>query len=303
MWSEPFIAASFLFIVGVSLVLSRERAPDGRAWHRRLLWRAGGLYALAVALFVPHYGVALPDLSLSPGILSVIAVALALTGSTLATSRPATATGGLGVAVVAVTVALEGWALSVPGLNAGPGGAFPLVAFTAAGALVGLAHRAHGRHALTWASAIAALPFLVVVLVGAPWTTTHLSMHPSYGGDVALVDIFTAPTRRVAVPFWNHSVAGFLGLLLPLTLALRLLVAAESIVKRPPATVVCLIGRHALVAYVGHLIVLGVLSLVGLTPPGPLATWGLVLALALAAATAGATLEGGKRRHNRARAW
>lgn len=304
MWAEPFIAASFLFIVGVSLVLSRERAPEGRFWLRRLLVRAGGLYGLAVALFVPQYGLALPDLVASPGILSVIALALAAVGCALVTPRPATAVALLALGVLAVTGALDAVGWSVPGLNGGPGGAFPLVAFAAVGALVALGTRRAGPRALGVTAAAAVPLCLLVVGLGSPWTTTQLSVHPDYGGEVALTGIFSIPAESVPLAFWNHSVAGCAGLLLPVVAALGALELARPWLSRPPLGQVGLLGRHALAAYVGHLVVLGLLEIAGLTPRNPWQTWGLVALLGVAATGAAAALEARKREpHGRPRAW
>jgi hypothetical protein len=296
MWSEPYIAASFLFIVGFSLVLSRERTEDRHGWLRRLLLRALGLYGLAALLFLPHYGLAFPDLLLSPGILSAIAVAVAAVGAGLATSRPARATVALAVGGLLVAGTLEGFDLSVSGLNAGPGGVVPLISFTAAGALLALSYRTWGRRVLDVVTGAAIVPLALVVLVGSPWTSLHGSLHPDYGGEVALAEIFTIPRAEVRLLFWNHTVAGCLGLLLPLCLTLRVLVTVGPWLKRSPWSWVGLIGRHALLAYVGHLVVLGVLELSDLGPRTPWQTWGLVAALAATAAGAGAGLEAWKRR-------
>jgi len=296
MWSEPFIAASFLFIVGFSLVLSRERTRDPGRWRRRLLRRALGLYGLAVLLFVLHYGFALPDLLVSPDILSVIAIAIATVAVTLTTSRPVVATLGLTGVTLAVTAACELFDVSLPGLNAGPGGALPLVAFTSAGALLATAQRRWSRRALDVAVAAAVVPLIIVLLLGVPWTRLHVSLHPDYAGEVAIAEIFTVPEARVRLLFWNHTVAGWFGLLLPLAAVLRLLVAAESWLQRAPASLLGLIGRHALAAYVGHLIALGLLDLVGRGPQNPVQTWLLVAALVTAAASASAGREAWKRR-------
>ncbi len=296
MWGEPFIAASFLFIVGFSLVLSRERAGSQRRWLHRLLARALLLYGFAVVLFVPHYGLALPDLLLSPGILSAIAVAVAANGCALATAWPRRATGAVAVTGLAVAGGLEWLQLSLPGLNAGPGGAVPLLTFTAVGALLGQLYRAAGHRAIDWALAASVVPLLLVSWSGADWTQLHLSLHPDYGGEVALAEIFTVPATTSRLFFWNHTVAGCLGLFAPLLLVMRLLMAAERWLQKAPASALTQIGRHALVAYVGHLIVLGVLDLTGLGPRSPGQTFGLVALLATAAAVTGTAIESRKRR-------
>ena len=295
MWSEPFIAASFLFIVGFSLVLSRERTRDSDRWRWRLLWRALGLYGLAMLLFLPHYGFALPDLLFSPGILSAIAVAVAAVAVALTTTRPVVAALGLTGLALAVTAACELYDVSLSGVNAGPGGALPLVAFASAGALLATAYRRWSRRALDVAVAATVVPLAIVLLIGARWTQLHVSLHPDYAGEVAIAEIFTAPRDSIRVLFWNHTVAGWFGLLLPLAAALRLFVAADPWLDRAPASLLGLIGRHALAAYVGHLIALGLLDLAGTGPQNPVQTWVLVAALTAAAAGASAGLEAWKR--------
>jgi len=296
MWGEPFIAASFLFIVGFSLVLSRSRTCDRRAWLRRLLWRALGLYALAVLLFLPHYGMAFPDLLVSPGILSAIAVAIASVGAALATPRPGVATSVLAAGGLVVAGALETFDISVSGLNAGPGGALPLLSFAAGGALVALGYERWGWRTLDVVAGVSIVPLAVVLLAGAPWTDLHASVHPDYGGEVALTEIFTVPRAEARLVFWNHTVAGCLGLLLPLSAVLRVFVLLTPTLNRLPMSLVGLIGRHALLAYVGHLVVLGVLELSGLGPRSPWHTWALVAALCAAAAGTAAGIEAWKRR-------
>src|SRR6185503_12436030 len=72
LWLEPYIAASFLFVAGFSLVLSQKhgKARGARPFVAKIARRALGLWALSVVLFVPQYGLALPDLIVSSGILS-----------------------------------------------------------------------------------------------------------------------------------------------------------------------------------------------------------------------------------------
>jgi uncharacterized protein (TIGR03382 family) len=126
-------------VVGISLELSWSRArSEGahswRDWYARLLVRALTLYVVAVLLFLSQYGFELPDAFLSPDILSAIAVALVLVG--LALRGGLSAVSLLGAFVLAVVWCLQAWGVTCSGVNAGPGGAFPVVAFSALGVLV-----------------------------------------------------------------------------------------------------------------------------------------------------------------------
>lgn len=272
MWTEPYVAASFLFIAGVSLALSHGRA--GSTFLRKALTRSLGLYALAVVLFVPQYGVELPDLIASPGILSAIALSLAATSLALASLRPDSALAVVALAVLVATAWLDGRGVSVPGLTAGPGGAFPLVAVAAIGAW---AWRA-GRPGLVTVMVLGAVGSVALLASGARWTTEHVSLYRVHTGQLALLELDKA-SPRVAATFWNHSALGALALLLPIGATLAV---AQSVGRRLTLAPLALLGRHALAVYVVHLGLLGVADLTGLTPKSPAQTW-----LAIATVTVG----------------
>lgn len=280
MWAEPFIAASFLFIAGAAASLAHERA--GSAFLPATLRRALGLYALAMVLFVPQYGLELPDLLVSPGILSAIAVALASTALALRSRAPELALGGLGLGVLGVTAFLDRSGATVPGLNAGPGGAFPLIAFAALGALAMRAWRRTGWRAFGFGLALA-VPLLGVVLwLGQSWITERSSLYRVHDGQLALLHL-TEESPRAPVRFWNHSALGALGLFAPLLASLWVaLSACGRLAERRMLAPMLLLGRHALGAYVAHLGLLGVVELAGLSPGTPVGTWGLCAGLALA---------------------
>ena len=277
MWAEPFIAASFLFIAGVALALAAEKA----GFLAKALRRVPVLYALAVLLFVPQYGVDLPDLLASPGILSAIALALALVAGALASPAPNATLCALGLVVLGVTAFLDRSGATVSGLNAGPGGAFPLIAFTALGALVTRAERRTGARAFGFGLALAVPLFVAALALGGSWVTERVSFYRAHSGQLALLSLGTdAP--RAAMRFWNHSAVGAVGLAAPLlgSLALALWAGRKLAGSRALAPFLVL-GRHALAVYVVHLGLLGVLDLAGLAPRSPVATWGTVAAIAV----------------------
>lgn len=272
MWTEPYVAASFLFIAGVSLALAHERG--GSEFLRKALARSLGLYALAVVLFVPQYGVELPDLVVSPGILSAIALSLAVTALALASASPDRVLALAALVVLGATAWLDLRGASVPGLTAGPGGAFPLVAVSALGAW---AWRARWR-GLATITLVGALCSLAALAMSARWITEHASLYRVHSGQLALLEL-AKDARRAPTFFWNHSALGALGLLLPIGATLALLRAAA---KRLTLTPLALLGRHALAAYVVHLGLLGVADLTGLAPRSPAQTWLMVAVLTLA---------------------
>lgn len=305
MWAEPYIAASFLLVVGFSLALSRARASNGRRWLRHLAGRAGTLYLLAVLLFLVQFGPVFPEAFVSPGILSAIALAILVVGLSLTAPRPLSALAGTTILVLGITAALDAWNHPVVGLTAGPGGAFPIVAFSAIGALVGSWFWQRGPRVLVWTAGICAIPFGAALVREAPWISWHPSQFPEYGSEVALWGLLGAePSRTVATHFWNHTVWGWLGLLLPLSLSLGSLIGAQDrLASTWPAWPALVVGRHALAAYVGHLGVLGCLEIAGLGPSGPVATWMYATALFLLAAVCGALWERGHEPVAHLRAW
>jgi hypothetical protein len=293
MWAEPFIAASFLFIVGFSLALSRQKYGPSRAWLRRLLTRAVVLYVLSVLLFIPHYGLQLPDLLVSSGILSVIALAIIVVGTTLTGARPAAILVLVASGAALATVALERSGLSVPGLNAGPGGTLPLIAFAAVGALAALLERRAGLRGVAIATAVSAVPLAAACLLDGSWVTSHVSLYRDQGGTLALASLVDASSGSpTPVHFWNHSAWGLLGLLFPLGVSLLSCLGLQQMLARWGAfRAVMLLGRHALGAYVGHLVVLGALALTGFVPPDARWTWALIGGLACAATLAAAAVD------------
>jgi hypothetical protein len=282
LWAEPFVSAAFVFIAGYSLVLSRARTAPGGRWLTRLAQRALGLYLLSVGLFWMEYGLALPDVWASSGILGVIALSILGVGATLCSGRPLPWLFGLFGAVLATEVVLELGRWTLPGLNAGPGATVPLVAFAAFGAIAGEMRR-NGR---PLGSLIVAASGLLGLAMGRPWVSTQLSSYLDFAGDLAVARHFhPASARLVPTPFWNHTAWGTVGLIGPVLMALLGLTAlAPAWIAARPISPVVLIGRHALGAYVGHLLVLGLISLLGLGPAH--AGWSLGYVLLL---TAGAT--------------
>jgi hypothetical protein len=295
-WAEPFIAASFLFIAGYSVVLSKAHsagAPE-KLWLGKLLRRALGLYLLSVALFIPQYGVTLPDLLASSGVLSAIALSIAAIGVALVSPRPLLGLSSIALGVIAVTAVLDLGGGTVSGLNAGPGGAFPLLAFAAFGALSARGVGARGARGLAVGAAIL-LPVSGAVLIsGAPWLTERTSHYAGSSGSSVLGALLRGEPldASVAVAFWNHSAIGALGLLLPLCVVLLLaLTAQRAIANMSIFAPLLLLGRHALLAYVVHLGLLGAIDALDFAPSDPLGTLGLVLALVLICCAMAAGLE------------
>ena len=291
MWAEPFIAAAFLMLVGVSLVLSWRRTQDDRSWLRRMLVRALGLYAISVALFVLQYGWALPDLLLSSGILSAIALAICVTSAVLRTRAKAVWLGLLAALSPAMAWLLELKGLHFSGLNAGPGGVVPIIGFAFWGALVMLWGRQ--RPVMLWVGGVAMALTAFAYFSRQPWSLTLASHYDDFGGELAALGLIglAQPEGVKTTLFWNHSAVGFLGLSLPLWIGLALAIMARQWTTGRIWLGVHWIGRHALAAYVAHLLLLGLLDAVSFGPKNAVQAWLIVGALVVFAALFGAWLE------------
>lgn len=285
-----YVAASFLFIAGFSLVLAHRdaasRAPS--LWLRGVLRRAGWLYLLSLLLFLPEHGVEFPDMLASSGILSVIAVAVVMTATALLARRSRLVLALAYAGVLGGTWLLERQEWSVSGLNAGPGGAIPLIAFSAAGALAAKLYLQRGTRALFAATAITSPIFLIALAQDAPWLALYPSTYQDHGGlAIAHWIGMSSPTRDVVQHvFWNPSTVGALGLVFPVAATSVVLLAiqkriASSWLFRP----LLLLGRHALLVFVAHYGLLGLVDLAGLRPPH--GGWTLLLLASLVAACTG----------------
>jgi hypothetical protein len=281
--AEPFVSAAFVFIVGYSLVLSRARATVAAEWLAHLSRRALGLYLLSVGLFFLEHGPEWPDLWASSGILAVIAASILAVGGLLCSPRPLAWLAGLLGTVVSTEMLLEHVDRTVSGLNGGPGGAVPLLAFAAMGAIVAHVPR-NGRPI---GLLILATLGLLWFSAAEPWVSTRSSLYQDFGGDLAVARLFRpASALRVTVRFWNHTAWGTAGLVAPILLALwGLGVMPAAWVAARPVRPLVLVGRHALVAYVGHLCVIGLGTLLGIVPPHAGST--LVYVVLLTAGAAG----------------
>ncbi|HEU5073342.1 MAG TPA: heparan-alpha-glucosaminide N-acetyltransferase domain-containing protein [Polyangiaceae bacterium] len=258
---EPAVSVAFLWLVGWSLDRSFGRAShSGTAWGRwyaGALLRAATLYALGVLLFTLQYGVVAPDVWASPDVLSTIAWAIVLVGAWLSLGLWGLIGGAL--AVLALTALLETRGVHVSGLNAGPGATLPLVAVACAGACQGRTGSDRLTSSFLW-------PALAVVLIAL-----------ALGLPGKLLDQHSSGQTHIgALWFWNHTLKGILvyggSVVVGVTAFVRSRLGA-----RRWALPLRLLGRHALVAYVGHLLVLG--SIDRWFDPGP--GWSSLVSVAL----------------------
>ncbi len=280
---EPFITSLFLFVAGYSVVLAFRAGKSRKAWWAKAGRRALQLYLLSIGLFVLQYGVDLPDLLLSSGILQVIALSVLCVGACLSTRAPELALLLASILGFAVTAALEAWGTSVSGLNAGPGGNTPLMAHACFGALTALAVARNRRGALGRLLLITGVLSGAALLVQGDWTTTHISQYRDLGGQSFITAAISGALQDAplsSVSFWNHSTRGAAALLFTLVGMLAIfLLPASRLFRASACTPLRLVGRHALFVYVFHLCALGVIDASGLNPTSAALSWGLVAAL------------------------
>ena len=260
--AEPAISACFLFLVGWSLAHSwtrvksmHEPALTGQ-WLRGCFRRAGALYVGGVLLFLLHYGANFPDAVVSPDILSVIACGIVVVGACLCAAPLVRWIAVVGF--LALALLLESEKISIAGLNAGPGGVVPALAFAFGGAafrLVEVQSKAAAR-----AVAVGAMTSsLVALALPGPMVLEHVSHYRLADGTLA------------PIGFWNHTTLSVFVLLGPLVASTLLLNLRPAVAGHVSIAPLRLIGRHALASYIGHLLLLGVVTRSWSLPRGALA--------------------------------
>ncbi|HQB45807.1 MAG TPA: hypothetical protein PLV85_19510, partial [Polyangiaceae bacterium] len=222
------------------------------------------------------------------GILSVIAVAMVLTAAAITSSRPITALALVVGVVMAVTYGLEAMNVSVSGLNAGPGGAIPLVMFSAMGAWSAKLYLQHGVKAVAAVAMIASPGFVIALTRDEPWLALYESVYKDHGG-LAIAHYLGLATPKgeiVSRVFWNPSTIGAIGLVTPVASTTALMLWKQGRVAHKAALRPLLwLGRHALMVFVAHYALLGMVDLMGLRPSH--AGWTLGLWAALIALCSG----------------
>ncbi|OUR87074.1 hypothetical protein A9Q81_26790 [Gammaproteobacteria bacterium 42_54_T18] len=298
---EPIISAQFLFISGFSLTLSLSKVLkttpiSKRRWLFSLSPKLILLYLVSVIFFIGDNGIQLPDLFVSSGILSIIAISMALTGSMLITPKPII-TLTLAIAVVTMTAfVLEQSKTSIIGLNAGAGGAIPLISMTFIGAIIGILYQRFHNNGLFAAAAVGCFIGLLSITSQYPWTVDVKSEFLLFYGDPVTAVLHSIqhalgigdlqPTN-VKAHFWNHSSIFLFRTSGGLTfiLVVFMLAFANSSNSSKVTRVLNNVGKYALFVYIFHLVLLGVLEVTGIKPTTGWQTWLLVVALVLLGAT------------------
>ena len=299
---EPIISAQFLFISGFSLTLSLSKvlksasATSKRQWLLSLPPKLILLYLVSVIFFIGDNGIQLPDLLVSSGILSIIAISMALTGCMLISPKPMIT---LTLAIIAVTLAaymLEQSELSIIGLNAGAGGAIPLISMTFIGAIIGILYQRFHNNGLFIAAAVGCFIGLLSITSQSPWTVDVKSEFLLFYGDPVTavlhsiqhaLGIGDVQPSKVKAHFWNHSSIFLFRVSGGLTLVLVIFMLAFKNRSNSSKVIHVFnnVGKHALFVYIFHLVLLGVLEVTGIKPTTGWQTWLLVVLLVLLGAT------------------
>lgn len=273
---EPMISAMFLFIAGFSLVLShsqkKESAPQ---WLARQTKRAVQLYLIAIVFYLGDQGLQWPDTLVSPGILEVIAVALMVAALCLNSRYPMQSLFGLSIAGTVLTAILEQTRSSIPGLNAGAGGMFPLITLAWLGALTGLIRARWPRQGLQVMFGASLLTGLFALSNAYPWITQPTTTLEIYPGDRVQsvlysmqdwIGMYAGEKQLRMTVYWNHS-SIFPWRALPLLIAL--LWGFLTLFKPSTHPVIRYfhwMGGQALNLYILHLLLLAPLEVLGVKP-------------------------------------
>ncbi len=314
---EPVIPATFLALSGYAVALANAR---GLLSWRTVGRRALELWAIAAALFLVGYGVRLPDLVTSPGILAMIGVSSLVALACLQTARPV---GTLAVVLglhLGLYTLLDRLGVHVLAYNWGNESLGQNLAYALVGAIVGQLHvRRATQPAWRPGDLVAFVPIACAMgylvwsmptsgppaqtkndpLTDTVWSSLFYGA-PGRGWLVRkmqgrhlghqIEQLLGHPVPTYVLRFWvsRPPLVAFLCGLVALTMGLRPLLdrlaEAAGRVLRP----IEVLGRHALVAYAVHLVLIGPLMIVlgarRMAPPAMLgwfaAVAGAMIALA-----------------------
>ena len=312
---EPVIPATFLALSGYAVALANARGLlSWRAFARRAL----ELWAIAAGLFLLGYGVRFPALFIVPGILAMIGVSSLVVLACLRTKRPlATLAAVLGAHLALYTV-LDRTGVHVLAYNWGNESLGQNLAYALVGAIVGQLHVRRAT-APAWRPAdflafvpiVCAMGYLVWSMPAEgppaaskndPLTDTHWNSlfygAPGRGWLVRRMDgrhlghqieqLLGHPVPRYVLRFWvsRPPLVAFLCGFVAIVMGLRPLWDRVMVRAGGALRPIEVLGKHALVVYAAHLVLVGPLMIVlGARHMAPAATvgWFAVLAGAMIA--------------------
>jgi len=284
---EPIISAQFLFISGFSLTLSFYKSSlHKQDWLLQLPSKLVLLYLISVVFFIGDNGIQLPDLFVSSGILSIIALSMAITACLLVTSKPLTWLSLSVLSILILAYYFEQSKIVITGLNGGAGGAIPLISMTLIGSVMGIIFQRDNTNGLIAATAVGCFIGLIFLSSSYPWTFDVRGYFLLFKGDPvtsvlhSVQHAFGDDTHlpiKARVAFWNHSSAFPLRVTGGLTLVLLAFILCFKNYENSATRTLNMIGKHGLLIYVFHLILLGIIEVSGIKPVTGWQTWLLVL--------------------------
>jgi uncharacterized membrane protein len=258
---EPVIPSAFLFLVGLSLALSRLSATSTSQWFLRQLKRALVLWVISFFFYAGEEGWRIPDIFIASGILCTIAISIAGISALLATPKPI-----LGLCVflligIAAFVGLDQYPKPWIMVRVGNSPMLPMGLFALCGALWGLSPGMEPtRCGQIWRWGAGVLCCAGVVLPWVYFGSDALFSKPLGRYDAARIflDESGKVIRRIGYYNLRPLLAGVCLGIIGLILGLGRLAFARVSAVRP---FYLGLGRHALVSYISHLAVLAVLVL------------------------------------------
>ncbi len=265
---EPLTQALFLFLVGASVVYSyRSAIAGGRGgwWRSRMLRRAAGLWLLGLGIYLAETGWQWPHTLTNPGVLSTIGIGLAL--SAVLASRPALAC-AISLGAVGLFVGLEWGGVHVAPLNAASSPWFPDLLELACGAAFAVL-LLDGSSSWKRALALVAVLGFGLALLWRPyedwfsegWGRVYTSFRlpgAANGVDQMLAWVSGEELPLRGYRYFNPSAVAFPFLVLHIVALYVLMRPLWRVLDGRVGRAVLSIGRRALGAYVLHIVLLGV---------------------------------------------
>lgn len=276
---EPYTSSLFLFLAGIGLAISFQNNKHSfNEWFTRHSKKAIQLYLIGIGLFFIEKGYQFPDFWVSPSILSTIAVSIVITALSF---KYKYTTLGVLIATGLITYLYQG--IGISGINAGPGGVFPLIMFTLLGSYLWslvdkgqskMIYAILGLSGITW-------------LIPGDWVQHYNSSYKIWTSGPTGFDFLQSQGESFVVAlesYWNHSLLAFARLAGALIASLMICLKYQyKLEEKKYNHSLTLIGRHALGCYILHLLIIAVFDLLKLYPTSPTTCWLFILGLVISA--------------------
>lgn len=266
---EPYTSALFLFLAGIGVTISFSQKKDSaNNWLKRQSIKAGQLYLIGMGLFFIEKGFQSPDFWISPSILSTIAISMITVASGLLIPWGIV----LGLILTAgITYYFEGTGIS--GINAGPGGVFPLITFALWGSLIWQIFKQKKYYFL----GLIGLLSLGSYFNDSPWVQHYNSTYHQWtSGSTGLDFIMSLGEYHITEleSYWNHSLIASIRIVGLLLISLWLcLKFSKNLEAKKFNHLLTLLGRHSLGCYILHLMIIAIFDLAKIYPTTPIMDW------------------------------